>query len=50
VKLITLIELFKNCSYTNLLLPVKLIEKAAETYQAIKNVNAIETKEDGEEE
>jgi hypothetical protein len=29
---------------------VKLIEKVAETYQAIENVNAIETKEEGDEE
>jgi len=31
-------------------LPVRLIEKADETYQAIKNVNATETKEEGDEE
>ncbi len=43
-------ELFKNCTDTNIQLLVKLIEKADETYQAIKNVNAIETKEDGQEE
>ncbi|HET7118597.1 MAG TPA: hypothetical protein VFI29_19030 [Hanamia sp.] len=43
-------ELFKNCSDTNIQLLVKLIEKVDETYQTIKNVNAIETKEDGEEE
>ena len=43
-------ELFKNCADTNIQLLVKLIEKVEETYQAIKNVNAIETKEEEEEE
>ncbi|HEY5369999.1 MAG TPA: hypothetical protein VIJ75_13535 [Hanamia sp.] len=43
-------DLFKNCADTNIQLLVKLIEKVDETYQAIKNVNAIETKEEGEEE
>jgi len=42
-------ELFKSCSDTNIQLLVTLIEKIDETYRTIKNVNAIETKEEGEE-
>jgi len=42
-------EFFKNCT-DNIQLLVKLIEKADETYQAIKNVNTIETKEERQEE
>ena len=40
-------ELFKNCEDTNIQLLVKLIEKVDETYQTIKNVNAIEMEEGG---
>jgi len=43
-------ELFKNCTDTNIQLLVKLIEKVEETHQTIKNVNAIETKEEEGEE
>ena len=42
-------ELFKNCEDTNIQLLVKLIEKVDETYQTIKNVNAIEMEEEEEE-
>ena len=42
-------ELFKNCGDTNIQLLVKLIEKVDETYHTIKNMNAIEMEEDGEE-
>ena len=42
-------ELFKNCADTNIQLLVKLIEKVEDTYRTIKNVNAIEMKEEGEE-
>jgi hypothetical protein len=42
-------EHFKNCTDINIHLLVKLIEKVDETYRTIKNLNAIETKEDGEE-
>lgn len=41
-------ELFKNFTNTIIQLLVKLIEKADEPYRTIKNVNAIETKEEGE--
>ena len=39
-------DLFKNCEDTNIQLLVKLIEQVDETYQSIKNLNAIETEEE----
>jgi len=39
-------DLFRNCADNNIQLLVKLIETVDETYQAIKNVNAIEIEED----
>ena len=39
-------DLFRNCADTNIQLLVKLIEQVDETYQTIKNVNAIEMEEE----
>jgi len=39
-------DLFKNCEDTNVQLLVKLIETVEQTYQTIKNVNAIKTEDE----
>jgi hypothetical protein len=39
-------DLFRNCEDTNVQLLVKLIETVDETYQTIKNVNAIKMDEE----
>jgi len=39
-------DLFKSCEDANVQLLVKLIETVEETYQTIKNVNAIKTEEE----